>query len=455
MLALKKNKMKALSIFLTLYFWYSSMDAQHLGMVRKNYISTYFDSLLNVNVDVLDSTTIRLGSINANTGAVTNIGPEYNSMISLAGATINPYANQYHISNGYHFLTFDIGNGTIVGNAPISGAFPTTAFQNFRFNPSDTLIYGFVPNNFFSMVYDSITLTNIQVLDSSHLRFASINAVSGQYSLIGNVNLGNMYTLAGNSIDPHQMLYYYSAVDTFVGVDLYTGNVYSQVGIQLPADTYFENFTYSCADTTIYGLTRTNYFSTYYDSVLQMTMTVFDSAASRLSKINPNTGVVTIISPNSIGFGGTLNGSSFIDPVTMTYYFSTGTHIVGVSLQTGLITSSVVKTFQAGAMYFDMMRSTQNCYGALKVRQNATSSVSDPVNAVPFSVQILPNPASEKISIQSSVPISQIDLYDLNGTLVMQSKEPNFNIATLATGLYVAKVYAKDGKVSTIKLLKQ
>lgn len=447
--------MKILSIFFFSIFCYSSLDAQHIGMVRKNYISTYFDSLLNVNIDVLDSSTIRLGSINANTGAVTNIGPEYNSVISLAGATINPYANQYHISNGYNFLSFDIGNGTIVGNAPITGAFPTTAFQNFRFNTSDTLIYGFVPNNFYSMVYDSITMTNIQVLDSTHLRFATINPISGQYSLIGNGNLGNMYTLAGNSIDPHQMLYYYSAVDTFVGVDLYTGNIYSQVSIQLPANTYFENFTYSCADTTIYGLTRTNYYSTYYDSVLQMTMTVFDSATSRLSKIDPNTGVVTIISPTSIGFGGTLNGGSFIDPVTMTYYFSTGTNIVGVSLQTGLISSSVVKTFQSGAMYFDMMRSTQNCYGALKVRQNAATSVSNALTTAPLSIQIIPNPATDRITIQSSLPISHIALHDLNGTMVMQSKEPNFNISTLATGIYFAKVSAKDGNVSTIKLFKQ
>ncbi|MBK7040298.1 MAG: hypothetical protein IPH46_07455 [Bacteroidetes bacterium] len=75
-----------------------------------------------------------------------------------------------------------------------------------------------------------------------------------------------------------------------VGVDLYTGNIFSQPAIQLPADTYFENFTYSCADTAIYGLARKNYYSTYYDSLLQMTMTVFDSATSRLSKIDPNTG---------------------------------------------------------------------------------------------------------------------------------------------------------------------
>jgi hypothetical protein len=424
-------------------------------MVRKNYITTYFDTLLNMNIDILDSTTIRLGSINVNTGLVTNVGPEYNSAISLASATINPYANQYYISNGYNFLSFDIATGTMVGNAPITGPFQTTAFQNFRFNPSDTIIYGLVPNNFYSMVYDSITMTTIQVLDSSHIRFASLNPVSGQYSLIGNANLDNMYSLAGNSIDPHQMVYYYSAVDTFVGVDLYTGNIYSQVAIQLPANTFFENFTYSCADTSIYGLARQNYISTYYDSILQTTITVIDSTSFRLSKIDPNTGVVTFISPGNLGFGGTLNGSCFIDPVTMTYFFSTGSDLVGVSLQTGLITSTVSKTFQAGAMYFDMMRSTQNCYGALKIRQNTVTSVPNALSTATFSVQIKPNPVTDNVIFQSNLPIVKIELRDLNGTVVMQSKVANINISNLASGMYLVKAYADNGKVFTAKLVKQ
>lgn len=426
-----------------------------MGIVRKNYFSTYFDTILNVNLQVLDSSTIRLGSINTTTGSVTNVGPEYNSVISLAGATINPYANKYYISNGYNFLSFDIANGTIVGNAPINGPFQTSAFQNFRFNPSDTVIYGLVPNNFYSTVYDSITMTTYQVLDSSQIRFASLNPVSGQYSLIGNVNLDNMYTLAGNSIDPHQMVYYYSAVDTLVGVDLYTGNILSQSAIQVPPDTYFENFTYSCADTAIYGLARKNYYSTYYDSLLQMNMTVYDSSASRLSKINPNTGVVTFISPSSIGYGSTLNGSSFIDPVTMTYYFSTGDDIVGVSLQTGLITSSVTKTFQSGAMYFDMMRSTQNCYGALRVRQNTVTSVPSELTTSTFSVNIKPNPATDYVNFQSTLPITSIELRDLNGKVVIRSNDSNINISNLAAGIYVAKVYTHNGNVSTTKLVKQ
>jgi hypothetical protein len=60
-----------------------------------------------------------------------------------------------------------------------------------------------VPNNFYSSYFDSTVMTTIEVLDSTQIRFASIDPVSGQYSLIGNSSNSNIYTLAGNSIDPY------------------------------------------------------------------------------------------------------------------------------------------------------------------------------------------------------------------------------------------------------------
>ncbi|MBK6821380.1 MAG: T9SS type A sorting domain-containing protein [Bacteroidetes bacterium] len=139
----------------------------------------------------------------------------------------------------------------------------------------------------------------------------------------------------------------------------------------------------------------------------------------------------------------------------MTYYFSTGADIVGVSLQTGLITSSVAKTFQAGAMYYDMMRSTQNCYGALKVRQNNPSSLPSDLNTNDFSVTIKPNPATDYVTFQSTSPITHIEIRNLNGQVVIRSNDTNINISNLNTGVYVAKVYTRNGNVSTSKLVKQ
>ncbi|MGL4599539.1 MAG: hypothetical protein ACRCYO_18590, partial [Bacteroidia bacterium] len=352
---------RTLGIFIVL-FAVTFAHAQNVGIVRKNYFTTYYDSLLNENIDVFDSATIRLGSIDPITGVVTNVGNiQYNTGINLNGATIDPYLNTYYISSGFNLYTFDIGSGNLINNVPITGALQTGAFQNYRFNPSDSVVYGLVPNNFYSMYFDSLSMTYIQVLDSSHIRFGSIDPSTGQYSLIGNTPYKNVYTLAGNSIDPHQMVYYYSAVDTLVAIDLYTGGLFSQVGIQLPPYAIFENFTYSCVDTSIYGLTRQNFISTVYDSLLMDYTEVIDSVTFRLSKIDPNTGVVTFISPYNIAVGATLTGGCFIDPAAMIYYFSSGNEIVGVSLTTGLVVSSVQEALQLGATAFDMMRSTQNC----------------------------------------------------------------------------------------------
>ena len=428
--------------------------SQHYGIVRKNYFSTYFDTLLNMNIDVLDSSTIRLGNVNPVTGNITNLGTEYNSGINLTGATTNPYDGKYIISSGVNMLTFDLNSGNIVNNVPITGPLSSFAFQNYRFNPSDSTVYGLVPNNFYSTYFDTLTNTNIQVLDSSHIRFASINPATGVYNLIGNTPFRNVYTLAGNSIDPHQMLYYYSAVDTFVAIDLYTGSLYSQVGIQLPQNAIFENFTYSCADTTIYGMTRQNYFSTVYDSLLQQFIDVFDSATVRLSKIDPATGVVTIISPVNLGYGSNLSGSCFIDPATMIYYFSSGTDIIGISLSTGLEVSNVPKTFQNGGMYFDMMRSTQNCLGALKVRQNNPTSVTQWVGDDMENLVVYPNPAENIIHVKSKHELDQIEVIDLSGKVLISTPNKSINLNTLAPGAYWLKCKSKEGMSYTSKVLK-
>jgi hypothetical protein len=438
--------MKKSILILTLFFSATIAYAQNVGIVRNNYFSTYFDSTLMINIDVLDSATVRLGSIDPITGVVTNIGnSEYNSAINLNGATLNPYLNHYYIGSGFNLLTFDMTTGDIINNVPISGPLPSASFQNFRFNPSDSIVYGMVPNNFYSTYFDSTIMDFIDVLDSTQILFGSIDPSTGQYTLIGNTSYSNLYTLAGNSVDPYQMVYYYSAVDTFIGIDLYTGNPNSTVTIQLPANAIFENISYSCVDTTIYGITRQNYISTIYDSLLMENIDVVDSTTFRLSKIDPNTGVVTYISPNNIGFGGNLNGGSFIDPNTLTFYFSDGIQIVGVSLVSGLVTSSVTETFTSGAFAFNMMRSTQNCYAAEKIRNNTTTAVDANLNSN-MDLTLFPNPAQNEISLKISAIFSNIEILDFKGMVIMESKEEKIDISGLSQGIYLAKVYTQNGE---------
>lgn len=432
-----------------------SIFAQGYGIIRKNYISIVFDSLTNSNIEVLDSSTIRLGTIDGVTGNATNLGSyEYKMAINIASATINPYLNHYMMSSGSNLLTFDMADGKLINAAPINGPLLSSSFQNYRFNTSDSTIYGLIPNNFYSSYFDSTIMDFIEVLDSQQIRFAKINPSTGEYSLIGNTSQKGFYQLAGNSIDPYQMLYYYSAVDTLVSIDLYTGEIFSEVKIQLPQNTIFENFTYSCIDTAIYGLARENFFSSVYDSSLQDFVDVFDSLTIKLCKIDPSNGAVNIISPNNIGLYSLLTSRCFIDPNTMTYYFNTGSKIVGVSLATGLITSNNQITFEDGGMYIHMMLNSQNCFGAQRMRENILSVLTAKELSLENEFKISPNPAKGILHVTSTKNINQVKILDLNGKVHLLSKENKVDVSSLPFGIYLVLGYAEDGWVQSAKMVK-
>jgi hypothetical protein len=446
--------MKTFNLYIALLFVVNFAQAQNIGIVRKNDFSSYYDSTLLMTIENLDSSTVRLGSINTTTGVVSNIGnDEYSIPINLTGATIDPYLNRYYIGSGTNFATFDINSGSLINNVQISGASSSFNFQNFRFNHSDSTIYGMVPINYYSLYFDSSSMSVIEVLDSAQIRFASLNPTTGRYTLKGNTSYSNLYTLAGNSIDPYQMVYYYSAVDTLIGIDLYTGNQFSAAPISLPSFGIFENIAYSCVDKSIYGLTRQLYLSSQFDSILMDYVDVVDSTTFRLSKINPATGVITFISPYNIGAGSNLTGGAFIDPSSMSYFFNNGNQIVGVSLVTGLITSSVPKTFDSDAFAIDMMRNSENCYNATAERlvgqpggNGNTDLKSDGI--------LYPNPARNEITLKINAPFSNIEILDSRGSLVLISKQKTIDISRLSSGVYFAKVISGNGLIFTRKFIK-
>jgi hypothetical protein len=180
---------------------------------------------------------------------------------------------------------------------------------------------------------------------------------------------------------------------------------------------------------------------------------VIDSTTFKLSKINPNTGVVTFVSPYNIGTGGNLTAGAFIDPNTMTYFFSNGNQIVGVSLITGLITSTVLKSYSNNAIAFDMMRSTQNCLGATKIRFNSTTGINETSNLKPAGI-LFPNPAQSEITLKINATISNIEILDFRSCIVLVSDEKIIDISGLPSGIYIAKITTNNGELITSKFVK-
>jgi hypothetical protein len=291
---------------------------------------------------------------------------------------------------------------------------------------------------------------------------ATIDATTGTISEISPSSVGQGFAYSGSAIDPHQMVFYYSTGSKIVGLDMYNGSIYSNPTLSFPnGGQNFDNFTYSCADTSLYGLVRSNYYSQVYNPITMTTNQVFDSAAVHLGKLNPMTGVVTKINNQSIGVTSfSLNGSSTIDPINMIYYFMSGSTngltIYGVSLQTGLVVSQQAIS-NAGALYFDMMRIQSDCYESQPTRFESSASIKDPVLNT-ANLLVYPNPFLNSFNIKSNKLINEVEVYNLMGQLLMKQtpnlKQVEINNVDLPQGLYIIKSNI-GGTWVTSKIIKQ
>jgi hypothetical protein len=357
------------------------------------------------------------------------------------GAALNPYDSTYiFIGSGGDIITLHLGNGQIINQAAVNNPLAISYFDNFRFCNGDSTIYGLARRNYFD------STLNINV---GQLLLAKINTLTGTITQISQNSIGQSYALAGSAIDPYQMVYYYSTGSNLVGVDMYSGSVYSNTPMQLPINTYFDNFTYSCADTALYGLVRSNYYSPVVPFPL-------DSSTVRLGKINPTTGVVTILSSTALfGEGYSLNAGSAIDPNTMTYYYNTGAFLVGASLYNGQ-QNSIDSILFADGSYFDLMRNFDNCLAINIIRTNNSTGISEINQDI---ISIAPNPASSEISIKSEEMFSQINIYSTQGNIVyteqLNANESTISINELNEGLYIVQIRLSNGKTINKRIIKQ
>jgi Secretion system C-terminal sorting domain len=446
-----KKILLSLSILLTANFAMAQTANTIYGIARQNYYSYVvnpFDS--TIISQVYDSTSIRLGQYNTITGVVTPASATgFNDAINLTGAALNPYDNTYIFIGASKMNTLDLSTGQLINQATLSNPNGASYFDNFRFCNSDSAMYGLARRNYF----DSTLMMTVGAL-----YLAKANTNTGVITEISPSSVGQGFALAGSAIDPYQMVYYYSTGSNLIGLDMYNGSIYTNATIGTVTNQYFDNFTYSCADTALYGLVRTNHIS-YTPSpwVPGDSVAHVDSTTIKLGKINPSTGAVTIISPIAASKGGyVLNGGAAIDPFTMTYYYSDGTNMIGVSMVTGLVTSNLPFIFN-GAQYFDMFRNFDNCKEAVAIRSNSATSVIENATAE-NSFQLFPNPAQEEINISSKLNLQSAAIFDITGKLqsafTLTNKEKStLNISHLSPGIYLVKVTTTENSTYTQKLI--
>ncbi len=378
---------------------------------------------------------VYMAQLDPNTGIVTNLDTTLvGTIINITGAALNPYTNTYHFVGIDEFKTVDLSTGILTNNAPITNPIADSYFDNFRFNNSDTTIYG-------------LARRYIQATSTGEIYLATINAQTGVITQISPTSVGEGYSLEGSAIDPYQKVFYYSDGSNLVGLDMYNGAIYSNPPITIAAGgNTFGHFAYSCVDTTLYGLIR----STSGPFLLDL----------YLGKIDPSTGIVSVISPAPLAASTaySVNAGATIDPSTMTYYYSTGDYLMGVSLLTGVVVSQQAYIHDNGCQYFDLMRIESNCYNArTALRPNPAASISEPDTQLAI-VQIIPNPASTSIQLQSDIAIQWIELYDATGQMVAKldyQADEAIQISNLDAGVYFVKAMLENQRSTTIRFVKE
>lgn len=71
------------------------------------------------------------------------------------------------------------------------------------------------------------------------------------------------------------------------------------------------------------------------------------------------------------------------------------------------------------------------------------------------STVIYPNPTADIFTIKSGSPLEKVEVYNLSGQLVFESKLTENNISGLPTGLYMVKITDENQKSTTQKLIKK
>ncbi|MFM7006340.1 MAG: T9SS type A sorting domain-containing protein [Flavobacteriales bacterium] len=387
--------------------------------------------------------TTRLGKLDVGSGVLTPVSPSsLASIISATGAALDPVTQTYFFQTQTEFVSVNMLDGLPSAQSIMSNPIAPSYFDNYRFNTSDSTIYGLARRS---------TSTGIGQANGE-LYLATIDPNTGVITQISPQSVGQMYAVQGCAINPHEMVYYYSNQGKIIGLDLYNGQVYSNQTITFPeGGLYFDNYTYNCADTTIYGIIRA-------------TTTI--PIECYLGKINPQTGVATRVSQQPLPYNSyTINGSSTVDPINGVYYFSVllpqgGYAVSGISVTTGSVVFEQLITPQgagSNALYFDLLRHPGDCFEAIPTRVNPNNGSAGVALNSPSTLKVAPNPFEQLLTVSAQSPIQALTLYDTQGKVVLQQNPAALSVelqtAHLQSGVYFLEVQTANG-LELVKVVK-
>lgn len=148
---------------------------------------------------------------------------------------------------------------------------------------------------------------------------AIVNPINGQVGDISTTSHSPFIANFSFTVDPISEIYYYSGIDTFIGLNMNTGELVYENPITTTQEPIFQNFLYNEITQEIIGLERGGYESGVY-----------------LSKIDPTTGIVTPISTTPFANTNTITvAGTAIDLQNQWYHVFSEGKLLSIDISTG------------------------------------------------------------------------------------------------------------------------
>lgn len=353
-----------------------------------------------------------LGKVNTIDGATELLGTTlYDSLLVVTGSALNPYTNTYHVLSADRFFAIDNVSGEITDAVTVTIPLENSYMRSVVFNPSDSGYYGLI-----------IQTTE---LDAAIL-LGKIDPLTGVVEVLSDTSITQFLMPGRNIINPYEMVYYLLTDTQIIGIDMYTGEIYSTATITNPYGAQFDNMSFNCKDGSIYGL-----------------IPAIDTQLVFLGKLDPFTGAVELVFETAVDttyfISGLGTANSAIDPVTNTYYYISAENLKGINLEDGSIVFEN-SIYDMEGRYFGLFHHVQDCFGAQRTRFatgiNAASQVQQFI--------MMPNPAKNFIKISYSENIQILQLMNSAGQIIL-AKEVNAKNIMINTGFLTPGIYFAEG----------
>lgn len=193
----------------------------------------------------------------------------------------------------------------------------------------------FITSSLFSQTNQIIGVSRTSV-PNNVVYLAGINETTGVVQDIATNSFSEYISNFTYTVDPDANIFYYTSDTNLLGIDITSGQLVTDLPITTSIQPYYQNFVYNEVTQELIGLERgTNVADEVY-----------------LSVIDPQTGIVTPISQNSITNSITLDGGFTIDLINQWFHFVSNGQLLSVDISTGqVVHSPTIDTSQVA--YFD------------------------------------------------------------------------------------------------------